>query len=174
MSLVRVAVAFSVLAAVALAASAAEWKTHTFAADGFAADFSGEVETHVMDVTKSTRERLVSANSHTQMSKGGRVGFLVAANHFADGEVINFNAIARRTLKSYACKKIVDDARIEVAGIPAREMRATDCYKGTNVGARFLKRDQWFYQVVYLIVDEEDRADGERFLASFKLVPVKN
>jgi hypothetical protein len=106
------------------------------------------------------------------MNDDGSVGFIVAANRFADGEAINVSAVARRTMKSYACKDIVHDARIDVGGATAREMRATGCFKGTKVGARFFKRDQWLYQVVYLIQKEQDRADAEHFLASFKLVPV--
>lgn len=122
---------------------------------------------------KATQQRLVGSTSHTQMSDDGSVGFIVAANRLTDGETINVSAIARRTMTSYACKDIVHDARIDVGGATAREMRATGCFKGTKVGARLFKRDQWLYQVVYLIQKEKDRADAEHFLASFKLVPVK-
>jgi hypothetical protein len=153
-------------------AYAAEWKTHTSPSDGFAADFSGEVDVDRRNVNKATHERLVGSTSYTQMSDDGSVAFLVAANRFAHGEAINLSAIARRTMKSYDCKDIVHDARIDIDGAPAREMRATGCFKGTNIGARFLKRDQWLYQVVYLIQNEAARVDGERFLASFKLVPL--
>ncbi|MDZ4867604.1 MAG: hypothetical protein SGI91_09800 [Alphaproteobacteria bacterium] len=151
---------------------AAEWKTHTYDADGFTADFSGEIDVDQMEARNATPQRLVGSTSYTQMSDDRSVGFIVAANHFADGEAINVSAVARRTMKSYACKDIVHDARIDVGGATAREMRATGCFKGTKVGARFFKRDQWLYQVVYLIQKEQDRADAEHFLASFKLVPV--
>lgn len=153
---------------------AADWKAHTYDADGFAADFSGEVAIDKRDVAKAPQQRLVASTSYTQMNDDGSVGFIVAANRFADGEAINVSAVARRTMKSYACKDIVQDARIDVGGATAREMRATGCFKGTKVGARFFKRDQWLYQVVYLIQKEKDRADAEHFLASFRLVPLKD
>jgi hypothetical protein len=150
----------------------ADWKTYAYATDGFAADFSGEVTVDRRDVSKPPQQRIVASTSYTQMSDDGSVGFIVAANRFADGEAINVSAVARRTLKSYACKDIVHDARIDVGDATAREMRATGCFKGTKIGARFFKRDQWLYQVVYLIQKEKDRTDAEHFLASFRLVPV--
>jgi hypothetical protein len=170
---IRVA-AVSVLIAAVGTTAAADWKTHTFAADGFAADFTGTVDTLPMDVNKAKRDRLVRATVYTQMNDGGTVGFLVGANRFVDGGAINVSSIARRTMKSYACKELVHDDRIDVNGTSAREMHATKCFKGTSIGARFFKRDQWLYQVIYLIQDEADRADGERFMTSFKLVPIKD
>lgn len=168
---VRVAAICALCAAIETA-SATDWKTRSYTADGFAADFSGEVSVDQRDVNKAKQQRLVASTSYTQMSDDGSVGFIVAANRFAEGEAINVSAVARRTMKSYACKDVVHDARIDVGGATAREMRATGCFKGTKIGARFFKRDQWLYQVVYLIQKETDRADAEHFLASFKLMPM--
>jgi len=171
MFVVRLAGICALVATIGIA-SAAEWTTRTFATDGFAAEFSGDVETRPMDVTKAARKQLVRATIYTQMNERGTRGFLVSANRFADDEPINVSAIARRTMKSYDCKDIVQDNRIDVDGVSAREMRATGCFQGTDLGARFFKRDQWLYQVIYLIQNEADRDDGEHFLASFKLVPI--
>lgn len=174
MPALRQVLAASLTLSIALTqAHAADWKTHIYEADGFAADFSGEVEVDRRDVSKVAQQPLAAATSYTQMSDDGSVGFVVAANRFADGNAINVSAVARRTMKSYACKDIVHDARIDVDGATAREMRASGCFKGTKVGARFFKRDRWLYQVVYLIQKESDRPDAERFLTSFKLVPLK-
>jgi hypothetical protein len=150
-------------------AHAADRTTQTFEQEGFAAAFTGEVEAHRMKPTA----RLVRATTYTQMNADGTAGYVVATTRIADGEPINVSAIARQTMKSYECGEIVQDARIDVDGMTAREMHATGCFKGTSVGARFFKRDQWLYQVLYLVMDERDRADGERFLASFRLVPLK-
>jgi hypothetical protein len=99
--------------------------------------------------------------------------YLVGASLLKDASAFNFDAGVKGTIDTYKCAKIESDTSAKQGDGQSREIHGSNCGGDIKVGARFVQRGRWFYQVVYLIAPAADAADAAHFLASFKLVPVK-
>jgi len=160
------------LVAALATAHAASWQTHNYETDGFAVDFSGTVTAKPIDLDAGTLKSLTRSTSY--MQDGGNVYvYLVGASLLKDASAFNFEAGVKGTIDTYKCAKIESDTSAKQDEGQSREIHGSNCGGDIKVGARFLQRGRWFYQVVYLIAPTANAADAAHFLASFKLVPLK-
>jgi len=161
----------SIVAALATA-HAATWQTHSYETDGFAVDFSGTVSVKPIDLDADTMNSLTRSTSY--MQDGGNIYvYLVGASLLKDAGAFNFDAGVKGTIDTYKCAKIESDTSAKQTDGQSRDIQGSNCGGDIKVGARFIQRGRWFYQVVYLIAPAANAADAAHFLASFKLIPVK-
>jgi hypothetical protein len=167
-------VAVAALATALAPAFAAEWRTHTYEADGFAIDFSGPVTAKPTPVDEATQQAMVRTTAYVQ-DGGNLYAYAANASLWKAEHPIDFDAGVKGTMDAYKCTATDSDAATPEGEVKAREIYASACLGGTaRVGAKFVLRGQWFYQIVYIITADAQTADGKRFLASFKLLPPKN
>lgn len=156
------------LALGAAAAQAAGWHLQTLKTDGFSIEFSGDMQVQPTPLKNETQSAVVRSTIY--MQDGGSYAFLVGATLLKGG--FSFPAGVSGTLESYKCATTDRDESGSMRdGTQTRVVHLHGCANGLKVGASFFMRGQWFYQVVYLIPESSSAADGEHFLASFRLLP---
>lgn len=141
---------------------AAPWQTVSYAEDGFAVDFSGEVY--------STTENESGYRSTHYIQDGGDYGYFVFATQYAEGAAIDFDGNGNRGISVLECAVTDDDTSPASAADRSREYHGSKCSLGVRAGIAYFLAGRWFYQVMYLIPDDGDSSDAEHFLHSFKLI----
>jgi hypothetical protein len=158
----------AVLLAGAGGPAAAEWKKHTYTADGFEVEFSGQISVEETEMTPATREKIVRSTNYMQGSDD--FTYIVGASLMRYD--VNFDNGIKSSFTVLKCKVTTKDAPFTVAGARGREVIGTDCLDGTfSAETRYLTRDKWFYQTMTIFKKAGGDAESARyFLRSFKLI----
>src|SRR5262245_40500301 len=108
MSFARLGLIAVSLGAPLAAASAADWRTHSYDTDGFSVDFSGNVKVEPIAVNEQTKNMLVRSTSYVQ--DGGNIYvYLAAASNFVEGAKFDFAAGVKGTIDTYRCASVDSD-----------------------------------------------------------------
>lgn len=149
-------------------ASAQQWRKHTYAADGFAVDFFGEVKIDPTEVAPGSKDRIVRSTNYLQDE--GSAAYIVGATlarysvEFDKGVTASFNALQ--------CKTKTSDTPLNFPSGKAREITGTDCTGDGSlaVEARYFQVGNWFYQVMAIIGKGQDKEQARRFVTSFSSI----
>ncbi len=155
--------------ALALTASpaAAGWQEHSYTIDKFAVDFSGDITVRPTNLDADTTARI--DHSTTYIQDGGSFAYVVGAT-LTKGS-FDFKSGSDGAMSVYKCATTGSDTFQPTADGEERLVHASTCESGLKAAGRFIMKDKWFYQVMYLIPGTMDSADAEHFLASFRLLP---
>lgn len=149
-------------------ASAQQWRKHTYAADGFAVDFFGEVKIEPTAVEPGSKERIIRSTNYLQDE--GSAAYIVGATlarysvDFDKGVTASFNALQ--------CKTKTGDTPLNFPSGKAREITGTDCTADGSlaVEARYFQVGNWFYQVMAIMGKGQDKEQARRFVTSFSSI----
>lgn len=147
------------------------WKKHSYPADGFEVEFSGEVAGTPTQLNPETAKKVVRAMQY--MQDGGDFVYAVAFSLNKQG--VNFEEGSKASFAALKCKTTTSDTPVTLSGTRGRELRGTDCHDGSmRAESRYYTTGNWFYQVITLFKkDGGNEAAARRFLQSFKLIAAR-
>ena len=150
-----------------LPASAEDWKSQSYPADGFQVEFSGPVAVTETAMTDETKSRIVRATNYLQES--GSAAYFVAAMLMKNG--VNFDGGSSDAFLASRCRSR-KEIPVTLAGAEkGLEMQGENCLgNGSHFEQRFFQRGKWFYQVTAIYAADGDAEAARHFLNSFKLL----
>lgn len=151
----------------ALSASAESWRKHDYKDDGFAVDFSGQINITPTAVAEEAKERIIRSTNYLQ--DNGASAYIVGATlakyrvEFEKGVAASFNAMK--------CKVTLNDQTLNFPHGKAREISASDCTDDGSLAleARYFEMGKWFYQVMAIYPKGTDKSAALHFVTSFEV-----
>lgn len=153
-------------AAVPARAETPVWKKVSYPADGFEAEFPGDVKAEPTAMDEATKPLVV--RSTTYLNESATSAYAVGATLYVHG--VNLDNGATGSFGAFKCKTTTSDKPLKLAGGSGRELNGTDCENKTRVEAQYFAKGKWFYQVITLFnMEGGDEAAARRFLKAFKI-----
>lgn len=151
----------------AISASAQSWRKHDYRNDGFAVDFSGQINIAPTAVAEEAKERIIRSTNYLQ--DNGSSAYIVGATlakyrvEFEKGVEASFNAMK--------CKIKINDTTLNFPNGKAREISASDCTDDGSLAleARYFEMGKWFYQVMAIYPKGGDKSEALHFVTSFEV-----
>jgi hypothetical protein len=162
-----VALATLLLAGLPRPADAQTWKKYRYPADRFEVEFSDVMKITPTELTAEAKERTVRATDYIQDS--GTSAYIV--NVTLAKYSINFERGTNSSFSALKCKEVMIDRPLKSANGRGREMAGEQCQdEGFRARAYYFTTGNWFFQVLYVLAKDADRAAGLYFLNSFKVI----